>query len=207
MTGIDDTIWRHLVDHHDAHTAQLPAEHPQRHRSTIAAGATAVATAAAAATVLLTIPTAQPAYALSRHSDGSVTVTIHDVAHAISSLNAKFAELGIKETVVPVRSNCSTPHQSLMNDPMFAYAGASPQTTLTFGPGRKHLAPGYTGVIAAEQLANGRVALAVEAVKPPVPTCFPTTIYTITPAGTTTNGTPFMKVTPTTETPATPTGG
>jgi len=50
--------------------------------------------------------TAPPAYAVTRNPDGSVTVTINEPATGMPQLNAKFAEMGINETVVPVQANC-----------------------------------------------------------------------------------------------------
>jgi hypothetical protein len=38
-------------------------------------------------------------------------------------------------------------------------------------------------VVAAEQLPNGEVAMAMEAIKPPVPTCFPATAYNAVQTG------------------------
>jgi len=159
---------------------------------------------AVAAVVLGAGPAAQPAYALTENPDGSITVTINDVETAIPALNARFAAMGIDETVVPVEANC--PPTTAFSG-LFVYPQATTSETLTFTPGDKNLDPGYTGVIAAEQLSNGEVAIAAEAIKPPIPSCFPTTAYTMHRTRTTANGTPVYQFTPATTATTTTTSG
>ncbi len=157
----------------------------------------AVLAGAAVAAVLLASPATQPAYALTQNPDGTVTVTINDVETAAPALNAKFASMGIDERVVPVEANCPSSTTSGASLDLFADPQATASDTLTFAPGHKYLDPGYTGVVAAEQLPNGEVAIAVEAIRPPVPSCFPTTVYKMQRTGTTSNGTPIYQITPT----------
>lgn len=54
---------------------------------------------------------------------------------------------------------------------MIDYRGASMSEQLTFYPHHAYLAPGYDGVLAAEQLKDGRVALLIGAMRPPLPGC------------------------------------
>lgn len=212
MTAFEDGLWERLVRENDAdgvtlHTAAV--SNGARRPLLIGGGVTALmATAAVVIVAVTTGSMAPPAYALTKHSDGSITVTIHDVETAIPELNARFRAMGIAETVVPVTSTCRTNKGSsaLFQDPMFADPLATTSETVTLDPGRKHLLPGFDGVMAAEQLPNGEVAIAVEAVKPPVPSCFPTTAYTVHDNGTTTNGTPSFQVTPLTATATTTSG-
>lgn len=169
---------------------------PARRPMALAGGGAGIAIAAVAA-VLLWSPATQPAYALTQNADGTVTVTIHDVEAAAPALNAKLAAMGIDERIVPVEANCPTSGTpSVFDDPMFADPQEVPSDTFTFTPGRGHLAAGYTGVMAAEQLPNGEIATAVEAIDTPVPSCFPTTVYTLHQTGTTANGTPIYQATP-----------
>jgi hypothetical protein len=141
---------------------------------------------------------------MAKNADGSITVTINDLETAVPQLNARFAAMGIDETVVPVKGDCPTSSDpSVFQDPMFADPQETTSGKLTFTPGHQNLEPGYTGVIAAEQLASREVALAVEAIKPPVPSCFPTTVYTLQKTGTTTNGIPIYKATPVSPTTST----
>ena len=203
MTAFEDGLWTRLVDEHDADRVCLRVGPNQSSRRPLLIGGslTALAATAAVGTLVLTAATsAPPAYALTQNADGSITVTINDVETAAPALNARFAAMGIDETVVPVTSSCPTSGSpsGFQGAPLFVYPQEKTSDTLTFTPGRKYLAPGYTGVLAAEQLPDGEVAMAVGAVQPPVPSCYPTTAYRMQQTGTTTNGTPIFHATPVT---------
>jgi len=167
MNAFDDRLWAKLVDEHGAdRVASSPSSSRRRRPLMLTASATVVAAATLAVVLVLSATTSTPpAYALTQNANGSVTVTIHDLTAAIPALNAKFAQMGIDETVIPVQAGCSTPG-------LIDYPGATMSESLTFTPGRKYLAPGDAGVLAAEQLPNGKVALTVGAQKPPLPSCF-----------------------------------
>ncbi len=178
MTAFEDGLWERLVEQHDADLVSVTAPHARTRRGPliIGGGLTAVAAATVAAVLGFGATSGtQPAYAMTQNADGSVTFTINELATAVPELNAKFAAMGIDETVVPVEANCPTSNSlgdMLQTDPQ-----GTMSETLTFKSGDKWLAPGYTGVVAAEQLSNGEVAMAMEAIKPPIPSCFPTTAY------------------------------
>ncbi|MGH2915406.1 MAG: hypothetical protein ACRDMX_10490 [Solirubrobacteraceae bacterium] len=206
LNDLRDELSRAFVAHEMTVTSRRSRRRQRARKSRLALlmrpvpliGSGAVLAGAALAAVLLASPATQPAYALAQNADGTVTVTINGVETAAPVLNAKFASMGIDERVVPVEAGCpSTNTSALFQDAMFAYPQATTSETFTFSPGRKYLDPGYTGVIAAEQLPNGEVAMAVEAIKPPVPSCFPTTVYAIRRTGTTSNGIPVYQITPT----------
>jgi hypothetical protein len=151
---------------------------------------TGLAAVTAAAVVGIGAATSAPAaYALTRNADGTVTVTINDVANSVAAVNGKFAAMGMDMTVVPVQPTC--PDTGNMDDQLMLAPGRSLSDSLTFTPGG--VQPGYTGVIAAEQLAGGQVAMTEEAVKPPIPRCFPTTAYTTVKIGDK-NGTPAYRI-------------
>jgi hypothetical protein len=137
----------------------------------LTAAAAVIAAAAVTAVLLLGAATSpQPAYALTENQDGTITVTLHDLATAIPQLNVKFARLGIEETVIPITSRCSTP-ASLLVTP-----AGSLNRSLTLTAGRKYLLPGWRGVIAAKQLPGGKVGLIFGAVQGPPPSCFSNTV-------------------------------
>ena len=117
-------------------------------------------------------------------------MSINDIETAIPALNAEFQKDGIDETVIPVEADCTNPGIGVVT-----YPGATPSTTITLVPGRKYLAPGYDGVLAAEQLPDGTVALGEGAMKPPLPSCFNTTAGAVPTSGATTT-TPEMSTTP-----------
>lgn len=158
---------------------------------TFVSGGIGVAAVAVAA-VLLVSPTTQPAYALSQNADGSITVTIQDLETAVPALNARLAAIGADDRVVPVEANCPTGNPTI--GAMMVYPQVTATQTITIGA--TSVEPGYTGVIAAEQLPSGEVAMAVESMKAPVPSCFPTTAYTLQNTGRTNNGTPIYQFVP-----------
>jgi hypothetical protein len=190
MSGFHDRLWQMLVDEHradaaapggsDARRSLTRARLRARRRRPVAvtAGALGLGGAVAAAVVLIVSASATttPAYALTQNPDGSVSVTINDLQTAIPQLNARFKAMGIDETVIPIEQGCrsggSVPAapSSLAND------------TFTFYPGRKYLAPGYQGILAAGYTASGQLLYLQGAVKPPLPPCVaPNPLYV--PAG------------------------
>lgn len=176
MSSFEDGLWERLVEEHDAHLVSLGGTRRKgRPRGVLVGGSVAACAATVTVAVVLAAGATtgtSPAYALTDNPDGTVTVTISDLATAVPELNARFAQMGIDATVVPIEPGCTT------NDPaLFVNSQETMTTTLTLTPGHEYLAPGDTGVLAAEQLSDGEVALAVEAMKPPVPSCFSPVAY------------------------------
>jgi hypothetical protein len=111
-----------------------------------------------------------PAYALTRQPDGTVTLTLYRLTNDLPSVNARLARMGIDETIVPVTPDCKNVA------PIYPVGSAS--STVTLYPGRKYLAPGYQGFLAAEALPDGKIALAQGALKPAdIPSCFATAAH------------------------------
>lgn len=148
-------------------------------RSLLAVPAAVVAAAAAAAIVLITSagPATTPAYALTRHANGSITITLSELTTGIPALNAKLKALGIDETVIPIKAGCDSPdgsgHVVMRPDPAYEYDG-SISTTYTPRAAQRHpAAPGFHYVLAAKRLPNGKILGFIGALKTPVPTCLP----------------------------------
>ena len=198
MTAFEDGLWERLVEAHGADCVSItaPRQRSARRPVIIGGSVTALAAATAAAVVGIgAVTTAPPAYAMTQNADGSITVTINDLATAIPQLNARFAQMGVDTTIVPVTASC--PDTGNINDELELDPHASMSETITLGTQNE---PGYTGVLAAEQLPSGHVAMAMEEIKPPIPTCFPTTAHQLVPTGENNNGVPIYKnqaVTPT----------
>jgi hypothetical protein len=170
MSSFDDAIWRHLVDRHGADRVEVPAPTVTRRVRPFAASAAIGGSAAAIAAVVLVLggTTATPAaYALTPNGDGTYTVSLNNLATGIPALNAKFKDLGIRETVIPIEANCA---ESELFGP-FAYPGASMSEKVTVG--NKWLAPGQRGFLAAKQMPDGKVLLAIGSSANPLPPCFP----------------------------------
>ena len=165
--------------------AWLPRPRSRPVRFGLMSGAAACLAAGILALVLTLGATtdAPPAYAIVRHADGSLTITLNDLTTGIPALNARFHALGIPENVIPIYAGCNSPDGSgnlvMHPDPLFEIKGS---ITMTYTPraAQQHPAPaGYQYVLAAKRLSNGIVLDFIGALKPPIPTCLP---YSSTPA-------------------------
>jgi hypothetical protein len=197
MSEFEDGLWRRLVEDHDADAVSLTSKRRTARRTVVGGGATATAAVTAAAVIALSAGGAAPAYAMTQNADGSYTFTINDLATAAPELNAKFKQLGIDETVVPVEASCTNVNEFLFADP-----NAKMTDSFTFKPGNKWLEPGFTGVVAAEQLSNGEVAISMGAIPPPVPSCYSAQAFTMQQTGDA-NGVPTVTSVPLTPTTTT----
>jgi hypothetical protein len=110
MSKFEDRLWRDLVRKHGADLAQMTrpsAEGAQRARPRLLAGTSvAVAVAVAALALVLSAASSPPAFAVSRNSDGTYTVTLQKLA-AIHGANQKLAALGIRARLVEVTQDCT----------------------------------------------------------------------------------------------------
>jgi hypothetical protein len=180
MSTFEDRLWSELVREH-ADQMPLPtitARTSRRRPALITGTALATAIAAAAAVLVFTATTSTPAYAVTDNSDGTVTVTLHDV-QAITALNAALAHDGIAARAIPLTADC--PIHGFPN-PM--PAGTNPSTySITIVP--REIPAGYTAVLAVCENASGQVLLAQGAFRAPAPVCFnstPTVLHPIDPA-------------------------
>jgi hypothetical protein len=168
MSSFEDAIWTHLVDQHgaDRFVYHLPPRPTRTVRPrAVSAGLLLLAAAAAAIVIVLSPSTSPaPAYALTRVADGSYTVSLYDISRGVPALNAKFRQLGIRETVVPVRAGCKAP-------PFLVASPGSMSQTVTVT--NRYIPSGRRGFIAAEKRPNGRIGLAQGTTAQPIPPCLP----------------------------------
>ena len=110
MSKFEDRLWRELVRRHGADLAEITspaARRARRARPRLLAGTTAaLAGVATAAALLLSAASSPPAFAVSRNADGSITVSLHQIA-AIHAANARLAALGIRAKLVEVTPGCA----------------------------------------------------------------------------------------------------
>jgi hypothetical protein len=180
MTSFDDGLWNHLVQQHDASHVTLTApdspnaSHATRTGSLLRSGrvkilagsSAALVTLAAAAVVLLAGATSPPAYAVTSSADGSVTVTINQIA-GISAANAQLSSLGVHAVVVPMSASC----QSTVD---VVRIGVSNPATATETVVPAMIPEGDTAILAAAQTSAGTVELALGEVSGAAPTCVQT---------------------------------
>jgi len=156
-------------------------------RSGILSAATlALVTAVAATVLLLSASTgAPPASAVTQNSDGSYTIVLRQLTTGIPALNAKFHQLGIAETVIPIKAGCHSRDGSgpivMRPNPMFEVNGAIRQTYSAKYQHRHPAQPGWHYVLAAKRLPNGKLLAFIGQLKDPIPSCLP---YSNTPSNT-----------------------
>lgn len=110
MSKLEDRLWREIVRRHGADLAQQArpaATRARRARPRVLAG-TSVALAVVGATLALVLSAASspPAFAVSRNTDGTYTVSLQKLA-AIHGANARLAALGIRARLVAVTQGCA----------------------------------------------------------------------------------------------------
>ncbi len=188
MTDFEQRLWEHLAEEFNADEIDMPMVRPaagrtwqRRRRVTITAGFTAAAAAVTAAFVLLISATTatRPAYALVQHPDGSVTVTVHNLHTAIRPINARLRALGIPVRFIAITDACPKANGG------FVYPvkpSQYPQLRWTFTrAGSRKMDPGDWGYIGVGRSDAGQLLLAGGAMKPPLPSCFNSTLGTIIP--------------------------
>lgn len=179
---IPPSLLRFGAEFEEAARRELASDQPdqsRRSRLRIAAGIAAAIAAIAVAVVLMVNATTatSPAYALTRNSDDSITISLSNLTTGISQLNARLQQMGINYTVVPVTHNCST------STPVLSAGPGNLNETITIGT-KNTEPPGIDGFLAAEQLPNGRIGLGIGGMKPPLPTCFSPATMTVQPGPT-----------------------
>jgi hypothetical protein len=110
MTRFADQLFDDLIREHGSALANVrppaPARRAAVRRSALAVAGGGVAAAAAAAGVLASVGGATPAYAVTTHPDGTVTLSVYQKS-GFSGANAKLHELGDSRVyVVPVGPGC-----------------------------------------------------------------------------------------------------
>lgn len=142
---------------HQIHVTPMPA--PRRlprgpavrfaGRRRILAGGTTGAVAAVSAAVLAigAATSVPPAFAVTNHQDGSVTITLNEIT-AVSALNAKLASMGIAVRAVPVVSGCNAPAQVVGAD-----GSIQPATTLAVNQLPTNPRTGRAGTVRAITVA------------------------------------------------------
>ena len=171
--NFEDRLWRDLVRDHGADLATV-----RRYDSTtrskrpllLGGGAVSLVGAASLLALALTATTSAPAYAVTNNLDGTVTVTIRDIA-GVTGANVQLARLGVRARAVPAVVNCSTTAARI---PAYQWAGKALRPdpasfAVTLRP--SEIPNGDTLVLAARQISHDHVELGVMMVRGPAPAC------------------------------------
>jgi len=174
--------------------ATARAERAASHRRRWALGAVLPSVAAGAAAILLFVASdSSPAFAVTRGTDGIVTITLNDIT-GVSGANTKLRDLGVNNVVVvPITADCTT--QIAMS---YIGTGSAADSPVTLTPGG--MPAGTTVVLAADQTSQGQIEEAVGKVSGSAPTC-------VEPAPAGGNGAPTGPVTPHATAPTNTAGG
>jgi hypothetical protein len=137
----------------------------------LVAGAAGLATAATAG--VLVAGGASPAFAVTQHPNGTVTISITKMS-GIAGANARLRILGLRVEAVPVQPGC-TPISALSHPSAPPPGGTSSQGTKSAGGGVtvyvQGIPPGDTGLVIFQQLPDGATSLNVQLVQDPPPSC------------------------------------
>ncbi len=177
---IPPSLLRFGAAYEQAARRQLSGSRRSRPRAFRLAAASSAALAAIVAAVVVVVGVtsgAAPAYALTQNSDGTITISLHNLTTGIPALNARLHQMGINETVVPVTQRCTT------STPVLDAGPGNLSETITIGRSNNYPA-GVDGYLAAEQLPNGSIGLGIGGMKAPLPSCFSPTLMKVQPSNT-----------------------
>jgi hypothetical protein len=176
MTKFEDQLFADLMDEYRPVLRRLEqpvaAAKPRRAPARRVAWLTGVATAGAVATGVALLGGGTPAYAVTQHPNGTVTVSLTSAA-GVKPANIKLRVLGDRVVVVPVGSGC--PSMSSLPRPKFrgpvkvTTSGNESNGTLTVDA---HGIPaGETMIIAASTRPGGGMELAGSVISGAAPSC------------------------------------
>jgi len=173
MSKFEDHLWGEFVREHGDDLAQLnsPASgHRLRRRGLVAGAGLGLAGGVTALAIILSA-TSTPAFAVTSNPNGTVTVTINQIA-GVPGANTELAALGVSARAVPIVQGCTAALQRIpkaAGDRIFlpVPGGGLPQS-ITFEPSA--IPAGDTVVLAAAQIPGG-VQMADAVVQGAAPTC------------------------------------
>src|ERR1700728_1670824 len=108
MTRFDDNLWREVERRYGSELSDAdgPLSSGPRWRLPMIAGASlGVAGASAAAVIVLSAASSSPAYAVTTHRDGTISLVIRRI-DGITGANRRLAQLGIHVRAVQVEGQC-----------------------------------------------------------------------------------------------------
>lgn len=109
MTDFEDHLWSHLMAHSDPPSAphDVPRRRTRHPRLVMGGSLAALAAIAVAAILALSATSATPpAFAVTAHPDGTITLSIRELKDP-DAINAKLARLGARARLVHLTQNCA----------------------------------------------------------------------------------------------------
>jgi hypothetical protein len=108
MTKFEDNLWREVEDKYGAELSDAAGPlhaHSRLCRPAMAGASLGVVGASTAAVIILTAASSPPAFAVTTHRDGTISVVIRRI-EGIRGANRRLAELGIHARAVRVADGC-----------------------------------------------------------------------------------------------------
>jgi hypothetical protein len=180
VSRFEDRLWSELVEQHGAALVEQPVIVHTRPRRVRRGPVAVVGLALAAALAVLVIAFGHgggtSAYAVVTNPDGTVTVTIRELA-GVQPANERLEELGVPARIPPTRSDCPTsgadlraahltPEQSRKT---FEPEGGHGSVSIRINP--KAIPSGDTLVLKAYELPSGLIAMRAIVIEGPAPAC------------------------------------
>jgi len=175
MSKFEDQLFADLMHEHGAELAAVrrPAVARWGAARQVSVAAGAVGLAGAVALGVGTIGTGTAAYAVTRGSDGTITVSLRDVS-GVDGANAELRKLGVHAVAVPMTRHCTAQvipdERARGHSPVTGSAGVGGSGSVTFSA--DSIPAGDTMVLAA-QVSDQQVSLAATVVRGAAPECVP----------------------------------
>jgi len=176
----EDRLWSELVERHGAVLAEQPVlarAAPRRvRRGPLAAAALALALGLAALVIALGRGGGTSAYAVVSNPDGTITVTIAELA-GVQPANERLEELGVPARIPPTRSDCPTTRADLhpahltpeQSRESFEAVGGNGRYSIRIDP--QAIPPGDTLLLRAYEEPSGPIAMRALVIEGPAPAC------------------------------------
>jgi hypothetical protein len=172
MSKFEDRLWSDLVGSYGAQLALVPplARRRSRRAPLLAAAVVLIVAVMVGVLTLSAGTSAPPAYAVSRNGDGTINVTIDELA-GVAGANTQLTELGVAARAVAVEQGCISAARPVAITPTLYAQMAHPEGQgVTIQPAA--IPSGDTLVLAVHAL-SGAVALSVGLYHGAPPTCLP----------------------------------
>lgn len=180
MSNFEDQLFADLMREHgdELTAAHRPAVARRGPARPVLLAAGAIGLAGAVGLGINAIDKGSPAYAVTRGSDGTITVSLRDIS-GVDGANAELRKLGVPAMAVPMSRTCTTPvipdQRPLGAAPITSSArsgnsGTGNSGSVTFSAGS--IPEGDTMVLAA-LTSDRQVSLAATIVRGPAPACVP----------------------------------
>lgn len=181
MSSFEDRLWSELASTH-GRALVIETLVPARRRSAaarlLAAAAVVLAALVAGATLWLSGGAGEPAYAVTQHRDGTVTVTILRLV-GVQGADARLAALGVPVRTAAFEPRCSTLPTAFrvarvppsLIDRIRRIHGGPGNAAVTVSP--EAIPAGDTLLLAARRMGNGTVGLSEILYRGAAPSCLP----------------------------------